>query len=49
MGTTRNFDEDLKDSNKKELLLDWERYIKKIFGEDVIINWKEKRRMGCLW
>ena len=37
----RNFKEDLDNSNKKELLLDWERYIKKIFGEDVIINWKE--------
>ena len=37
----RNFEEDLKDSNNKELLNDWNRYIKKIFGEDVVIQWKE--------
>ncbi|PLW80768.1 hypothetical protein C0585_01035 [Candidatus Woesearchaeota archaeon] len=37
----RNFEEDLADSNNIELLKDWERYIRKIFGEDAIINWKE--------
>lgn len=41
MVETRNFENDLKDSNNIELLNDWNRYIKKIFGEDCVIKWKE--------
>jgi len=42
---TRNFEEDLKNSNNPILRLSWEKLLKTKFGNDVEITWKDSREI----